>query len=192
MDSAFMSSMAELLCAYGLEVVRFEFPYMAERRQTGKRRPPNPMPQILQSLGDQVLKWSAVDQLPLFVAGKSMGGRAAAMLSQSQVVAAVAFGYPLHPAGKPEKCRLEPLQSRTCPLLIVQGDRDQLGNRAEFESLSLDSSISIHWLADGDHDLKPRVKSGFTHSQHLQAAAQHVAEFVSELLLTHTNPNRPN
>lgn len=182
MDSAFMNTMTELLCGYSLDVVRIEFPYMAERRQTGKRRPPNPMPQLLEFLAQQLRAWSAFDHLPLFVAGKSMGGRVAAMLDLPEVRAVIALGYPLHPAGKPEKLRLEPLLVRRCPLLVVQGDRDLLGNRAEFEALALPESVVLHWLADGDHDLKPRVKSGLSHIDHMQRAAQLIANFTSDLI----------
>ena len=41
MDTDFMNAFAVGLADQGLRVVRFEFPYMAERRQTGKRRPPD-------------------------------------------------------------------------------------------------------------------------------------------------------
>jgi len=44
MDTEFMNAFAAGLADQGLRVVRFEFPYMAERRQTGKRRPPDREP----------------------------------------------------------------------------------------------------------------------------------------------------
>src|SRR5690606_8847584 len=47
MDSPFMTEMAERLAAQGVRVVRFEFPYMAQRRQGGGKRPPNPQAQLL-------------------------------------------------------------------------------------------------------------------------------------------------
>ena len=47
MDSAFMNLVATGVAAAGIQVVRFEFPYMAERRSTGKKRPPNPPKQLL-------------------------------------------------------------------------------------------------------------------------------------------------
>jgi predicted alpha/beta-hydrolase family hydrolase len=42
MSSPFMASIAGALGRAGLRVVRFEFPYMAEMRRTGKRKPPEP------------------------------------------------------------------------------------------------------------------------------------------------------
>jgi predicted alpha/beta-hydrolase family hydrolase len=36
MDSPFMERIAELLAAQGIAVARFEFPYMAQRREDGR------------------------------------------------------------------------------------------------------------------------------------------------------------
>ena len=44
MDTDFMNAFAQGLAKHGLRVVRFEFPYMAERRETGKSRPPDREP----------------------------------------------------------------------------------------------------------------------------------------------------
>lgn len=48
MDSDFMNRMAADLAAQGISVLRFEFPYMAQRRQGGSKRPPNPQAQLLE------------------------------------------------------------------------------------------------------------------------------------------------
>ena len=47
MDSDFMSDMAARLADQGINVLRFEFAYMAQRRVDGRRRPPNPQAQLL-------------------------------------------------------------------------------------------------------------------------------------------------
>lgn len=44
MDTEFMTAFAEGLAKHDLRVVRFEFPYMAARRETGKNRPPDREP----------------------------------------------------------------------------------------------------------------------------------------------------
>ncbi len=41
MDSPFMAAFADGLAERGYRAVRFEFPYMAERRRSGKRGGPN-------------------------------------------------------------------------------------------------------------------------------------------------------
>lgn len=48
MDSDWMNDMAGRLAALGVNVLRFEFPYMAQRRIDGGKRPPNPAPKLLQ------------------------------------------------------------------------------------------------------------------------------------------------
>lgn len=49
MDSPFMAAFAEGLGARGIRTARFEFPYMAIRRVTGKKRPPDRQPILLQT-----------------------------------------------------------------------------------------------------------------------------------------------
>ena len=163
MNHPFMNALAQALCQQGLLVARFNFPYMQQMTDTGKRRPPNPMPQLLASFSDRLSQ--AMAQWPAeqwFVGGKSMGGRAASMLlNDCAAGAAVCIGYPFHPAKKPEKTRLEPLQIPAGkPVFIIQGTRDALGSQDDVVAYSLADNIEIRWLEDGDHDLKPRKKSG--------------------------------
>lgn len=181
MDSEFMNQLANALCAAGIVVVRFEFPYMAERRTTASRRPPSPFVHIVNYYQSLLDRWCR-DDLPLFVAGKSMGGRAAASLVAPQLRGALAYGYPLHPAAKPESLRLEPLLSRQTPLCIIQGERDKLGDRARFEAEGPWQGVSLVWLPDGDHDLKPRKRSGYTHPEHITRAAAATRSFIEQQL----------
>ena len=78
MDTPFMHYIARGLAAGGVQVLRFEFPYMAQRRHGGSKRPPNPQSQLL-DCWRQVLDEAPVVG-PLFVGGKSMGGRMASLL----------------------------------------------------------------------------------------------------------------
>lgn len=182
MDSDFMQAISAGLCGRGIEVLRFEFPYMTQRRSGGSRRPPNPMPQLLDCFRAQVEK-AGGQGVPLFIGGKSMGGRVASLLAdelfQNGEVAGVAcLGYPFHPRGKPERLRTEHLLELECPALVVQGSRDPLGNRSEVAGYGLPDSIGIQWLEDGDHDFKPRRASGFTREQHWHSAVEAVAGFI--------------
>lgn len=186
MDSDFMQNMAERLCAMDIRVIRFEFPYMVERRENGKRRPPNRQPELLESWRAII---AAVQQSytdPLWIGGKSMGGRMATQLLSAAepklaVTGAICFGYPFHPQGKPEKLRTEHLIDMSAPILIVQGSRDALGSIEEVGGYGLSEAVALHWLDDGDHDLKPRVKSGFTHQQHKSEAAAKACQFITEM-----------
>ncbi len=160
MDSEFMQVMAEGLCARGIDVWRFEFPYMVERRQNGKKRPPNRQSELLQCWREAIQEASDAElTLPVLVGGKSLGGRMAAMVAdESRVEGLVCLGYPFHPVGKPEKTRLEPLQKATVPTLIVQGTRDSLGSREDVGGYGLPEELDWLWLEDGDHDLPGKVR----------------------------------
>ncbi|MBP5944426.1 MULTISPECIES: alpha/beta family hydrolase [unclassified Pseudomonas] len=179
MDSEWMNDMAGRLAALGVNVLRFEFPYMAQRRVDGVKRPPNPAGKLQEC-------WREVYGLVrrhvtgvLAMGGKSMGGRMASLVADELGAdALVCLGYPFYAVGKPEKPRVEHLAGLQTRTLIVQGERDALGNLAAVEGYSLASGIEVFWLGAGDHDLKPLKVSGFTHEQHLASAAQKVSEFL--------------
>ena len=88
------------------------------------------------------------------------------------------LGYPFHPPKKPDQLRTAHLEQLACPALIVQGERDPFGTRAEVEAMRLSPAIRLHWAGDGDHDLGPRGASGFTRKGNLAAAADAMAEFA--------------
>ncbi|MBV4490665.1 alpha/beta family hydrolase [Pseudomonas oryzicola] len=180
MDSGFMEEIARRLAALGVAVVRFEFPYMAERRAGGGKRPPNPQKVLLECWREVYRQVRPLVTGKLAVGGKSMGGRMASLVADALGVdALVCLGYPFHAVGKPEKPRVEHLAELKTPTLIVQGERDALGNRETVAGYVLSPAIEVSWLVAGDHDLKPLKASGFSHEQHLQAAAEKVAAFLA-------------
>ncbi|MBD9621258.1 alpha/beta hydrolase [Pseudomonas sp. PDM07] len=179
MDSGWMSDMAARLAEQGVNVLRFEFPYMAQRRVDGGKRPPNPVPKLLECWREvyAVVRRHVTGRLA--IGGKSMGGRMASLLADElEADALVCLGYPFYAVGKPEKPRVEHLAALKTRTLIVQGERDALGNREAVEAYTLAPGIEVFWLAAGDHDLKPLKASGFTHEQHLDATAKKVAGFL--------------
>jgi predicted alpha/beta-hydrolase family hydrolase len=181
MDSEFMQQMTERLLACGIAVFRFEFAYMAERRATGRKRPPNPQAQLLQQWREVYHSVRQQTAGRLAIGGKSMGGRMASLLADELAVdALVCLGYPFYAAGKPEKPRVAHLAELRTPTLIVQGERDALGDRNTVAGYSLSPAIRLNWLAAADHDLKPLKRSGLTHEQHLESAAQVVAAFLRQ------------
>ena len=181
MDSDWMNDMAGRLAGLGVNVLRFEFPYMAQRRVDGVKRPPNPAGKLQECWREVFAVVRRHVAGPLAIGGKSMGGRMASLLADElDVDALVCLGYPFYAVGKPEKPRVEHLASLQTRTLIVQGERDALGNREAVEAYTLSPSIEVMWLAAGDHDLKPLKASGFTHADHLAGAALKVAEFLRD------------
>ncbi len=183
MDSPWMTTMTGLLADRGIHVARFEFAYMAGRR-SGVRKPPPRGDSLVGEFRDAV---AAVSERPLLIGGKSMGGRVASLVADDlhaagDVAGLVCLGYPFHPLGKPEQLRTAHLASLSTPTLICQGTRDAFGTREEVADYNLSGSITMEWLEDGDHDLRPRkAVSGFTHAQHLATTADAIVAFAARI-----------
>ena len=191
MSHEFMNDISKLLNASGIDVLRFNFPFMDKRGLTGKRYPPDRMPKLLicyETVIEHVVEKKLNKDLPLFIGGKSMGSRVAASLVADsdllksrlldQISGVFCIGYPFHPAKKPEKLRLEPLVDANKPILIVQGDRDTLGNKVEINTYQLAEHCHCVFMEDGDHSLKPRVKSGYTLQAHMKRAVEEIVHFT--------------
>jgi uncharacterized protein len=181
MDSRFMNTVAEALGGAAVRVVRFEFPYMAARRTSGKRRAPDREPVLLES-------WRSVigrlgNPARLVIGGKSMGGRIASMVAdEAQVAGLVCLGYPFHPPGNPTRTRTKHLENLRTPALIVQGTRDSFGRPDEVEKYKLSKKIRILWIEGGDHSLKPPARSGRTEAQNVADAIAEVQRFVGDMI----------
>ncbi len=179
MDCAFMNFVADGLVKRGVRVIRFEFPYMQQQRLTGKRRPPDRQPKLLEHF-----RW-VLDELSIknpVIGGKSMGGRMATLLAtELDVPGVIVLGYPFHALGKPEKVRTDHFCQLRAPVLICQGERDSMGSKEEIGQYRLPAGVHIEWFADGDHDLKPRKVSGYEHESHLITALDKVSQFIHEV-----------
>lgn len=184
MDSPAMTAAARALAGEGLRVARFEFGYMAARRQ-GVRRPPPRAETVMPEYRAAVAALAAPGRL--VIGGKSMGGRVASMVAdglhaEGRVAGLVCLGYPFHPPGRPERPRTGHLAALATPALIVQGTRDPFGSRAEVDGYRLSPAIRVLWLEDGDHDLRPRkAVTGLTAAEHMAAMARAVADWAGRL-----------
>lgn len=188
MTSPFLEMMTELLTERGLRISRFEFAYMAQRRKDGKRRPPPKaelmMPEYVDVIAE--LRKNLPRRQKLLIGGKSMGGRIASLCAdqlyaEGHIAGLACLGYPFHPPGKPDKLRTVHLEHLRCPALIVQGERDPFGTRAEVETYALSSAIAFVWAGNGNHDLAPSRGSPFTRAGNLATAADAVGAFAHDL-----------
>jgi len=191
MNSEFMTLVAEKLAEKGIRVIRFNFPYMIKRAEDGKRRPPDRAPKLLAAY-EEIIKYL---DCPVVLGGKSMGGRMSSMLlaenalreesERLPILGSACMGFPFHAVGKDPKDRLGHMAELTEPLLIVQGTRDTMGTQEEvlgyIEEQKVNSAVQLSWLEDGNHDLKPRKVSGFSHQNHINSAIDLIAEFVLTL-----------
>ncbi|MGA7872917.1 MAG: alpha/beta family hydrolase [Candidatus Binatus sp.] len=178
MDSPFMQRVAEGVAASGVRVIRFEFPYMQRRRETGKGGAPDQTRLLMQSFLDMIEEVGGGSRL--VIGGKSLGGRIASMVAdEAAVLGVVCLGYPFHPPGKAEKTRTKHLENLRTPTLILQGTRDSLGRPEEVGSYKLSPALRIEWLEDGDHSFKPRARSGRTEADNMRAAIALTADFIA-------------
>lgn len=168
MNSPFMTAVARGLEARGIDVVRFEFPYMQARR-----RVPDREPVLLQAWRDVVAEHGGGPAVA--IGGKSMGGRMASMVADELGARALlCFGYPFHPPGKPEKLRTAHLATLRTPALIVQGERDPFGTPADIAGYALARSIEIAWIAGADHSFRPRER------ENIARLVEIAASFIEE------------
>lgn len=165
MTSDFMQAMARGLCGLGFCVLRFRYPYMERMQREGRRRPPDRAPQLEaahQAVLDHLLERE--DGRRPLLAGKSLGGRMSTHLAAKGADAAglVLFGYPLHPAGKPERQRSEHFPALVQPALFLQGTRDDLCRldllRPALEHYGGRASLAV--IEAADHSFDVLVRSG--------------------------------
>jgi uncharacterized protein len=152
--SAFMVRTARGLAARGLSCATFDFAYI----ESG-RRVPDPAAALEARWREAMTAAAdAFPALPLFIGGKSMGGRIASHVAAEGVrgIAGLIFlGYPLHPPGKPQQRRDAHLPRVREPMLFVQGTRDAFGTAEEIRALLPRlQRATLHEVPDADHSFK--------------------------------------
>lgn len=178
LHSEFMERVADGISKYHINVVRFNFAYMALAEELRKRRPPDRADKLV-AYYQTVLK-ELDSSLPVFIGGKSMGGRIASLVLESSIAkGCICMGYPFHPPAKPEKLRTEHLKQIGKPVLVLQGERDTFGTKQEIQGYAMSHRVQLRYLTDGDHSFKPRVKSGMTLAQNLEIAIRESVSFVN-------------
>jgi predicted alpha/beta-hydrolase family hydrolase len=128
MEHPFMESLANGLANEGITTVRFNFPYMEN-----KKGRPDPGP-IAEKTVEVVIEKAhqLFPKAPLFTSGKSFGGRMTSQFlsraSPEYVKGIVFYGFPLHPPGAPAIARGEHLAAVKVPMLFLSGTRDALAD----------------------------------------------------------------
>lgn len=184
MDSTSMNAIVDALAQESFRVARFEFSYMAARREGGGKPPPK-AEKLIDEYRNAVAGIAAAT--PLIIGGKSMGGRVASMLAdqmhaEGAIAGLLCLGYPFHPPAKPDQLRTAHLENLSVPTLVIQGTRDPFGTNEEVDQYQLSEAIKIFWLEDGDHDLKPRKKfSGFSVADHLKTMAMTTRDWANRI-----------
>jgi hypothetical protein len=182
MTHPFMEAVAAGLAARSVATLRFQFPSM----ERGSRRPDSP--RVAHAAVRAAVKAAAATGLPLFAGGKSFGGR---MTSQAQAEAPlpgvrglVFFGFPLHPPGAPSIERGQHLDAVACPMLFLQGTRDELAGVDLVRALTdrLGEGTTLTLFDDADHAFHVRRSSGRTDAQVLGLMLDTTTRWIDAVL----------
>jgi predicted alpha/beta-hydrolase family hydrolase len=146
---------ASSLADRGISTATFDFDYIASGRKVPDRAP------VLERAWRDAVTAARLEfgRLPLYIGGKSMGGRIASHIASQGNAGALAglifLGYPLHPPGRPDQRRDAHLPTIAEPMLFVQGSRDAFGSADEIRQLlpSLQRP-TLHVVEGGDHSFK--------------------------------------
>jgi hypothetical protein len=172
-DHPLVAGLAEALAGEGLQVVTFNYPYT----EMGRRRP-DPTPTLLachRAVAAEVRAGSGSEPV---LAGRSMGGRMASILAAGgePCLGLVLFAYPLHPAGRPDRLRVEHLAEVAVPMLFFQGDRDALA-RSDLFDAHLRPLGDVVDVPGADHSF--RIK-GTTREEVNATLAAETAHWISD------------
>jgi hypothetical protein len=93
------------------------------------------------------------------------------------------LGYPLHPAGRPERLRTEHFSRLDVDCLFVSGTRDALAGRDALTAASkrIPGRVRFEWLETADHGFRPLKSSGRTIDDVLDAVGAASASWVTGL-----------
>jgi predicted alpha/beta-hydrolase family hydrolase len=178
--SGWMLGWRERLQALG-EVSSFDYPYML-----GGRRRPDRLPALIQAHRDALNALRAKAAGPIFLAGKSMGGRVGCHLALEEPVAGlICFGFPLQAAGT-GALRDEVLVSLRTPILLLQGTRDELCPLDLLEPVRarMTAPSTLVVVDGGDHSLQVsathRKATGTTQADADAQVLAAIQRFVSD------------
>jgi hypothetical protein len=122
--------------------------------------------------------------LPLFVGGKSMGGRMSSTLLAEEphmdVRGLVFFGFPLHAPGMPSVERADHLDRIGIPMLFLQGTRDPLADVNLIRSVHerLGERSTLHIIEGGDHSFRVPKSSGRASKDVMEEIVRIAAEWM--------------
>lgn len=183
MAHPFLGKLAAELANVGVATLRYQFPYMEERRRVPDR------PDLLASTVAAAVRFAAEagPGLPLLAGGKSMGGRMSSQAAAENLLGCVKglvfFGFPLHPPNRPGTKRAEHLAKVGVPMLFLQGTRDTLADLTLLRPVceKLGPRATLHIIPEADHSFHVLKKAGKTDAEVMTELAQTTAAWADKL-----------
>lgn len=174
-----MIEISKKLIAYDFNVVRFNFPYMEQ----GRKSPGSPKSNIetWEIVIDHIS--NQYKNLPLYMAGKSYGGRMGShFLSENhdtKVKGVIYFGFPLHAPGRDSKDRANHLDKVRVPQFFLQGAKDKLANIEMMKEVVSDlDNAELLKIEFADHSFNAPKSSGKTKDDIVAEMAKRVANWI--------------
>jgi uncharacterized protein len=166
------------------DIETFDYDYMRE----GRKRPDR-LPQLIAAHRQALAVARAKTSGPIFLIGKSMGGRIGCHVAlEEKVSGVICLGYPLCGGGDRSKLRDQVLRDLRTPVLFVQGTRDPLCPLALLETVRSEMVVVnlLHVVESGDHSLLLRKKDLDDETQEAvdQRIAKAISDFVARQSLT--------
>lgn len=186
LDAPALVATAEALAAAGIPSMRFRYPY----RIAGRRAPDRAavLAEATRAAATDLARRVGLPPERLVLGGRSMGGRYCSLVAADPdepvpCLGLLLLGYPLHPAGKPEKVRTEHFPRIAVPVLFVSGTRDALAGREalEREAAAIRGAVAFHWLDSADHGFRPLKASGRSLDDAVAETAAASARWVAAL-----------
>ena len=183
MAHPFLAKLAADLAGVGMATLRYQFPYIEERRRVPDK------PELLIATVDAAVRKAieVAPRLPLLAGGKSMGGRMTSQAAAQGLLAGVKglvfFGFPLHPPNRPGTKRADHLAKVSLPMLFLQGTRDTLADLALLGPLceKLGTRATLHIIPEADHSFHVLKKAGKTDVEVMKELAQTTAAWADKL-----------
>lgn len=155
MNHPFMVTLSKSLAQFNIGTLRFNFPFIENKKRRAD------IPAVAHKTVEVAIDRAheLFPSLPLFVSGKSFGGRMTsqylALHPNDAVKGIVFYGFPLHPPKKPAVDRANHLKNVKIPMLFLQGTRDELATLSLIESVccSLPTAALIK-IEGADHAFK--------------------------------------
>ncbi len=194
MNHSFMEKMAHELAAVNVATLRYQFPYMQQRRRVPDA------PSVLTATVAAAVHAAAeaAPKLPLFAGGKSMGGRMSSQAAAQGLLGAVKglvfFGFPLHPPKRPGTKRAEHLAEVKIPMLFLQGTRDTLADLTLLRPIcaELASRATLHLIETADHSFHVLKSSGNSDAEVWHELAETEASWAEQIAQGRLTPLRRN
>lgn len=155
MNHPFMVTLSDLLAEAGIASLRFNFPFI----EHNKRRPD--FPAVAHKTVEAAILHAreTFPLLPLFVAGKSFGGRMSSQylsaVAHPMVKGIIFYGFPLHTPDKVSAERADHLKHIQIPMLFLQGTRDAMARISLLEPVCASlPHASLKKIEGADHGFK--------------------------------------